>query len=126
MNREPFYKTIPDSTLTKQQKLEIVKAVKRGVAVMRSRLIELPETVLPTLENAGIFTQTYRYNRRFLNVWANLTMGDIQPKFVFRTERLLEIYTLSLEIAEETGEPPENIESDLLQMMKHFIGFEVR
>ncbi len=122
MGRERYYKTTTDSTLTMDQKLEIIEGIRRGVASLKSKMIELPEIDVPLdLSKIPLFFKIFDHNSKFLSVWTDLTMGNMQPKNLFRKEREREIWERSVSISKKTGVPVSVVFDDYSEMMSSFL-----
>ncbi len=122
MGRERFYKTTTDSSLTMNQKLKIIEGIKRGVASLKSKMIELPEFDTPIdLSKVPLYFKIFDHNSKLLSVWADLTMGNNQPRSLFKNERLAEIRLKSRHISKETNIPFDQVYDDFCSMMSDFI-----
>ncbi len=120
--RERYYKTTTDSSLTMNQKLQIIEGIKRGVVSLKSKLIELPEFDTPIdLSKVPIYFKIFDHNSKLLGVWTDLMLGNLQPRSLFKNERLAEIRLKSRHISEETNVPFDQVYDDFCSMMPDFI-----
>jgi hypothetical protein len=119
--RERYYKTTTDSSLTMNQKLQIIEGIKRGVVSLKSKMIDLPELDTPIdLCKVPAYFKIFDHNSKLLGVWTDLTMGNSQPKSLFRKERLAEIWGKCVLIGSKTGVSANEVFDDFVEMMSGY------
>jgi hypothetical protein len=119
--RERYYKTTTDSSLTMNQKLQIIEGIKRGVVSLKSKMIDLPELDTPIdLCKVPAYFKIFDHNSKLLGVWTDLTMGNSQPKSLFRKERLAAIWNRSRQISITTNASFDEIYDDFVEMMSGY------
>jgi hypothetical protein len=120
--RERYYKITTDSSLTMNQKLQIIEGIKRGVVSIKSKLIELPEIDTPIdLSKVPFYFKIFDHNSKLLGVWTDLTMGNSQPKNLFRNDRLAAIWNRSRQISITTNASFDEIYDDFVEMMSDYL-----
>jgi hypothetical protein len=119
MGRENYYKTTTDHSLTKEQKLEIIEAVQRGVGHIKSQLLKIPTG--PRIVLTNDILNMIIHNIRLVEIHRNLTKGYTEPKELFNRTRNNDINLLSKKISEETGVNQELIKDELFELLSDYV-----
>jgi hypothetical protein len=120
--RERYYKTTTDSSLTMDQKLEIIEGVRRGVVSLKSKMIDLPEFDDPIdFRKLPYFFKVFNHNSQLVDIWTDLTLGELQPRSLFKNERLATIGMKARQISRTTNAPFDKVYDDYCAMMSKFI-----